>query len=146
MGNRGLARTIAGMHDGEGILPNGVVHPDVDAAIVAASGGGRRLDPAVAEQVGRAYGESLSDVRVHHDAHAAELARAVSARAFTVGRDIFFASGQYAPGATDGRALLAHELAHVVQQRGAARAGPLAVSQPGDALERDADDAARGLN
>jgi hypothetical protein len=127
------------MRDGEGILPGGVVHPDVEAAIAAASGGGSTLDQAVAEQVGSAFGEPLSDVRVHHDEHAAALTRAVSARAFTVGRDIFFASGEYTPGAAAGRALLAHELAHVVQQRDAPRTGPLKVSEPGDPLEREAD-------
>jgi hypothetical protein len=69
----------------------------------------------------------------------------VSARAFTVGRDIFFGSGEYRPETADGRALLTHELAHVVQQRGAPSSGPLQVSQPGDELEREADAAARGV-
>ena len=56
---------------------------------------------------------------MHTDAHAAELSRAVSARAFTVGSDIFFAAGEYSPGTPHGNELIAHELAHVVQQRGA---------------------------
>ena len=80
---------------------------------------------------------------MHDDEHAAALARAVSARAFTVGRDIFFGAGEYAPGRQSGRELLTHELVHVVQQRGAPAAGPLAVSQPGDALEVEAEIAAR---
>jgi hypothetical protein len=82
---------------------------------------------------------------VHHDDHAAALSRAVSARAFTVGRDIFFGAGEYSPASAGGRELLTHELAHVVQQRGAAQSGPLSVSEPGDALEREADAAARGI-
>ena len=82
-------------------------------------------------------------MRVHYDDHAAALNRAVSARAFTVGGDIFFGAGEYRPDSSSGRELLTHELAHVVQQRGAPDSGPLTVSQPGDALEREADAAAR---
>jgi uncharacterized protein DUF4157 len=145
VGNRGLARTITQMRDGEGILPGGLVHPDVEAAIAVASGGGSRLHTGIADQVGGTYGDSLGDVRVHNDDHAAALSRAVSARAFTVGRDIFFGAGEYQPQSAGGRELLAHELAHVVQQRGAASSGPLTVSQPGDALEREAEAASRNF-
>jgi hypothetical protein len=145
IGNRGLSRAITQMRDGEGILPGGLVHPDVEAAIAASSGRGNRLHSGVAEQVGGAYGQSLGDVHVHYDDHAAALSRAVSARAFTVGSDIFFGAGEYRPGSTGGRELLAHELAHVVQQRGAPNTGPLTVSQPGDTLEREAESAARNF-
>ncbi len=145
VGNRGLSRAITQMRDGEGILPGGLVHPDVEAAIAAASGRGNQLHTGVAEQVGGTYGQPLGDVRVHHDEHAAALSRAVSARAFTVGRDIFFGAGEYRPDAAGGRELLAHELAHVVQQRGAPSTGPLTVSQPGDTLEREAESAARNF-
>jgi len=64
------------------------------------------------------FGHDFADVRVHTDSRAAESARAVEAQAYTVGRDVVFGAGQYAPEATQGRQLLAHELAHVVQQRG----------------------------
>jgi hypothetical protein len=144
-GNRGFTRTIARLQAGEGLLPGGLVHPDVEAAIAAASGGGRALDAGVAARAGAQLGDSFSDVRVHHDDHAAALSRAVSARAFTVGRDIFFGAGEYNPGSAGGRELLTHELTHVVQQRGAPLSGPLSVSQPGDALEREAEAAARGI-
>ena len=145
IGNRDLSRAITQMRDGEGILPGGLVHPDVEAAIAAASSAGSRLHTGVAEEVGGAYGQPLGDVRVHHDEHAAALSRAVSARAFTVGSDIFFGAGEYRPDTAGGRELLAHELAHVVQQRGAPSTGPLMVSQPGDTLEREAEAAARSL-
>ena len=84
-------------------------------------------------------------MRVHTGSGAAALARAVSARAFTVGSDIFFASGEYRPDTRDGEALIAHEVAHVIQQRGAPDSGPLTVSQPGDALEREAEARARDV-
>jgi hypothetical protein len=57
----------------------------------------------------------IQKVRVHTDAKSAEAARAVNARAFTVGQDVVFVAGQYATGISAGRRLLAHELTHVVQ-------------------------------
>lgn len=143
IGNRGMARSVIGMRDGEGILSGGLVHPDVEATIAAASGRGQQLDRGLASDIGGALGNSVSDVRIHHDEQAAALSRAVSARAFTVGRDIFFGAGEYRPSRPEGRELLSHELAHVIQQRGAPQTGPLTVSQPGDALEVEADAAAR---
>jgi len=145
VGNRGFSRLVARMRDGEGILPGGVVHPDVEAAIGAAQGGGRALERSVSDHVGSALGDSLSDVRIHADGAAAALARSVSARAFTVGSDIFFGPGEYRPGTPAGRELLTHELVHVVQQRDGVQSGPLTVSEPGDALEREAEDVARGI-
>jgi len=146
LGNRGLARLVARMQDGEGIMAGGLVHPDVEAAIALSRGGGRVLDRTVTRQLEPAYGESLGDVRVHAGDHAAALSRAVSARAFTVGTDIFFGPGEYRPGTRDGDALIAHEVAHVLQQRDAPASGPLTVSQPGDALEREADALARDVS
>lgn len=147
-GNRALARVIARMQDGEGILPGGLVHPDVEAAIASASGSGRGrpLDAGFAEQASARLGDSFGDVRVHTDDNAAALSRAVSARAFTVGSDIFFGAGEYSPSSSGGQELLAHELTHVTQQRGAADSGALTVSQPGDPMEREAEQAARGIH
>jgi hypothetical protein len=98
----------------------------------------------VASRAGAVLGDSFGDVRVHTDDHAAALSRAVSARAFTVGNDIFFGAGEYRPTTASGQELLTHELTHVAQQRGAPASGPLLVSQPGDPLEREAESAARG--
>lgn len=68
--------------------------------------------PASSESIGHDF----SRVRVHTDGAATESARALGANAYTVGEDIFFGAGQYAPHTTSGRQLLAHELTHVVQQ------------------------------
>src|SRR5947209_7730942 len=133
------------MRDGEGILDGGVVHPEVQTAIGAARGRGQALDRQLSTTLEDGMGERLGDVRVHTGDHAAALARAVSARAFTVGSDIFFAQGEYRPGTADGDRLVAHEVAHVVQQRGAPDAGPLTVSHPGDAMEVEAEALAREL-
>ena len=84
-------------------------------------------------------------MRVHTDETANALAASVSARAFTTGNDLYFAQGEYSPGSGSGDRLLAHELSHVVQQRGAPTSGPLTVSQPGEPLEVEADQAANEL-
>ena len=143
IGNRAFGALIA--RESAGILPDGTVHPDVQAAIARAQGGGGALDGGVREQLAPQLGDPLADVRIHTDAGADALVRSVDARAFTTGSDVFFATGEYRPGSRDGDRLLAHELTHVVQQRGASASGPLTVSEPGDALEREADAVAREL-
>jgi hypothetical protein len=125
--------------EGGGILPDGRAHPDVEATIARTRGAGGGLDSGVRDRFGAHVGDSLTDVRVHTDATADALATSVSARAFTTGSDVYFARGEYRPGSSDGDRLLAHELSHVVQQRGAPTSGPLLVSQPGDAPEVEAD-------
>lgn len=72
------------------------------------------------EEFGPKLGHHLDGVRVHTGAAADAAAQAVGARAFTLGRDLVFAAGEYAPGSGEGRRLLAHELVHWVQQGGRA--------------------------
>lgn len=129
--------------DGGGILPDGRAHPDVESTIAQTRGGGSSLDGGARDRFGD-LGD-LSDVRVHTDDTADALARSVAARAFTTGSDLYFAKGEYSPGSSSGDRLLAHELSHVVQQRGGPTSGPLQVSQPGEALEVEADQAADEL-
>jgi Domain of unknown function (DUF4157) len=136
VGNRAFSDTIA--RDAAGILPGGQVHPAVHDTISSTRGGGTSLDAGVQGRLSGSLGD-LSDVRVHTDDTADRLNRSVSARAFATGTDVYFAKGEYNPGSADGDKLIAHELAHVVQQRGAPSSGPLTVSQPGDAMETEAD-------
>ena len=77
---------------------------------------GRPLEPALRQDMEQRFGHDFSRVRVHADTSAAESAQTLSARAYTVGGDIIFAQGQYVPGTSEGKRLLAHELTHVVQQ------------------------------
>jgi Domain of unknown function (DUF4157) len=145
VGNRAFGQLI-GRTPGDGIMPGGVVHPDVASTIATANGSGHTLDPAARERLAAHVGDDLGDVRVHTDTTADALARSVSARAFTTGTDVYFAAGEYRPGTRDGDSLLAHELTHVTQQRGAPSSGPLTVSEPGDAMETEADAVAGGLD
>jgi hypothetical protein len=90
------------------------------------------------------FGHDFSQVRIHTGPEAAASADSVSALAYTVGRDIVFGKGDHAFGTRRGSELIAHELAHVVQQGGrtASRPNDLILTHPGDTTEREADAAA----
>lgn len=85
---------------------------------------GQPLDAAARLFLEPRFGHDFSQVRLHADTRSAQAARAVNARAFTVGRDVVLGTGEYKPGTSSGLRLLAHELTHVLQQDGA-------LSQPG---------------
>jgi hypothetical protein len=103
---------------------NAEVTPDLESRINAIRGGGQPLSKSERAFFEPRFGRNFGNVRVHDGPDAAQLASAIQARAFTVGWDIAFALGQYAPGTTMGRKLIAHELAHVLQQSAGRRASP----------------------
>jgi hypothetical protein len=95
--------------------------PAVPASVAQTlSGAGRPLEPALRRDMERRFGQDFSTVRVHADAQAAQSAGAIGASAYTLGENVVFGQGQYDPSNAAGRRLLAHELTHVVQQRGGA--------------------------
>jgi len=105
------------------------VSRETEQRIESQRGGGDPLPEAVRQEMEEKFSRSFSGVRLHTDATAAELCRDVNARAFAVGNDLFFAPGEFVPQTKSGKHLLAHELAHVVQQSGGAarkvmRTGP----------------------
>ncbi len=104
---------------------------------------GRPLEPALRRDLEERFGYDFSRVRVHSGAAAEQSARDLNAKAYTVGHNMVFGNGHYAPQTTEGQRLLAHELAHVVQQGAVGpRAGGvrnLPISAPGDVHERFAD-------
>jgi len=93
---------------------------------------GQPLDTATQRFFAARFGHDFSHVRVHADAQAAESARSVSALAYTVGSHVVFGAGQFSPGTHAGQRLLAHELAHVVQQTGRSTSTPRAVTDQRD--------------
>ena len=115
-------------------------------AIRTQLGPGQMLESGVRSRMESAFGENFNGVSVHADANAASLSNNMRARAFTVGADIAFGTGEYRPGTLVGDALIAHELAHVMQQRRGAANDLPAQKGAGDygALEEDADTAAVG--
>ena len=143
IGNAAVQRLLAG----SGLRRSGarqVVDDEAARAIDAKRGKGAELDRAARGELEQSLGHDFSDVRVHADAESAALSRALDAKAFTTGSDVFFGANAYDPGSSAGRELLAHELTHVVQQRGAPTSGELTVSDPNDALERQAHEVATG--
>jgi hypothetical protein len=104
-------------------------------------GRGTSLPGSVRSRMESAFGQNFAHVQLHTDARASQLSRNMGARAFTIGSNIAFASNEYRPGTLAGDALIAHELAHVVQQRGASsQSFPSGVQDR--ALEEDADNSA----
>jgi hypothetical protein len=97
-------------------IGGGEASPDLAAAITSARGSGRPLVTGLQQAMGQAMGADFSGVRVHTDAQADQLNRSIQAKAFTTGQDVFFRQGAYEPGSRGGQELIAHELAHVVQQ------------------------------
>jgi hypothetical protein len=98
------------------------ITPELEFRIHAMKGGGQPLSESGRNFFEPRFGYGFSQVRVHTDTRAAKTAQTLNARASTFGRDIVFGTEQYAPGTTAGKTLLAHELTHVVQQSGEARA------------------------
>ena len=127
VGNQAFGAMIGRV--GDGILPDGTAHPDVEAMIARTRGAGSPLAPSTRESASETLGDSLEDVRVHHDDDRGRArpvglgARLHDRLATSTSR-----SGEYQPGSSGGDELLTHELAHVVQQRGAPTSGPLTVS------------------
>jgi hypothetical protein len=146
IGNAGVAPLV----QGQGIDRAGggpaTLDQEIARAIDQKRGGGRELDGDARAKLEGAMGEDFSDVRIHSDSEAHELSKAVSAEAFTTGSDVFFQSGKYDPASSAGQKLLAHELTHVTQQRGAQPGSELTVSDPGDASEVEASSVAERVS
>ncbi len=114
---------------------------DAAARLLGSAGPGRALPGGVRESLEARTGEPLGDVRVHDGPGAARAAEALGARALAVGRSVYFAEGEYRPDTRAGRELLAHEVAHTVQQADASMPSfaSLRVGRPGDRHEAQAE-------
>lgn len=114
------------------------------AAALASPGPGKSLPAPLRRSMERELGADFGAVRIHDDAGAGALARAVSARAFTHGPNVYFGNGAFRPDSDAGRHTLAHELTHVAQQqqgrdrRGAGGGGPV-IGRADDPLEAEAE-------
>jgi hypothetical protein len=114
---------------------------------VVGSGGGAPVEPGARSFLEDRMGADFSDVRVHTGAKADESARSISAQAYTVGNEVVFRSGAYEPDTPGGRHVLAHELAHVMQQKagpvsGTPAPGGISISHPSDSFEQAAEHSA----
>lgn len=113
----------------------------------ASAGGSQGLPDALRTRLERSLGTSLGEVRIFTSGAADAAASAYGAQAFALGLDVFFASGRYQPETPEGQELIAHEVAHTVQQRGGTptRQNKLEVSAPADTHEVEADRAADAM-
>lgn len=115
---------------------------------IVSDSGGEPLDRRTRGSMESHFGSDFSEVRIHRDSQAAASAETLNANAYTIGRDIYFASGRYAPETSEGKKLLAHELVHTLQQSSFASSGPAdslgsnIVVDPDKSLEHDADQVA----
>src|SRR6201988_5251386 len=113
-------------------------------AIQSQLGEGQSLESGVRSRMESAFGEDFSDVQVHADTNAGGLSANLNARAFAVGQHVAFGTGEYRPGTLIGDALIAHELAHTIQQ-GSGSGSEVSTSNdtsPSSTLEQEADEAA----
>ncbi|HEV7859763.1 MAG TPA: DUF4157 domain-containing protein [Pyrinomonadaceae bacterium] len=118
-----MASTITPLIQAKG--SEGVTERDaMTNQIASSSGGGSPLPESSRRFMESRFGTDFSHVRIHTDDHAAQLSRDLSAKAFTVGRDIYFNARNFSPESAEGKHLLAHELTHTVQQ-GAVAGGQL---------------------
>ncbi len=102
----------------------GEADPSVLTELRASSSGGSALPADVRSFMEPRFRADFSGVRIHTDARAARLSAALGARAFTIGRDVYFARGQFRVDSPDGWELIAHELTHTIQQGGVRRPPP----------------------
>jgi hypothetical protein len=96
----------------------GELSSEWEGELQRAKSGGQPLSPSVKEPMERAFGADFGGVRVHTGTQADRLARSIQAKAFTTGQNVFFRQGAYEPGSRGGQETIAHELTHVVQQKG----------------------------
>jgi Domain of unknown function (DUF4157) len=121
--------------------PGGANNTQSPQSVMQSLGKGHALDSNTRSKMEGAFETSFSNVEIHTDSHAANIATGMNARAFAVGNHIAFAGGEHKPGTLIGDALIAHELAHVVQQNGTSGASYSSNSL----LEEDADTTAVGV-
>lgn len=105
------------------------------ALAAIATSPGEPIDAGIAESVGKRLGFSFSNIRIHADPAAAASAQSFGARAYAYGDHLVFGRGAYRPHTAQGAALVAHELAHVAQQRSGSTASPELAERQADAVE-----------
>jgi hypothetical protein len=110
---------------------------DIESRLAANQGGGSAMPEDLRGNMESRFGSDFSDVHIHTGSESAQLNRALSAQAFTHGSDIYMGEGKYSPGSDGGQRLLAHELTHVIQQRGSRKLSRKRISRkPTNLIQR----------
>jgi hypothetical protein len=119
---------------GEG---GGSISSDVSSQIIQSKGSGQNLPSPIQAEMGQKIGADFSTVKIHTGPDAAQMSSQLGAKAFTHGNDIYFNEGNFQPGTSEGKHLLAHELTHTVQQGAAVRRSPeMSVSEAEPQVQR----------
>ena len=141
LGNQVVQRALDDGDQRRGLTDaQGNLRDDISSSIQQSRGSGSSLPKDLQTEIGRKLGHDFSNVRLHTDQKADKLSRTINARAFTIGSDIYFKGGVFAPTTREGRETLIHELTHVVQQsQSSASSGKLKLGSPHSAMEKEAD-------
>ena len=110
-----ISRKISGGGGGSSGI---AVSQQMESQLSQLQGGGRPMPQGLLNMMENGFGQDFGHVRIHTDAEAADMSSSISAKAFTLGNDIYFNRGQFNPETTEGQRLVAHELTHVVQGTG----------------------------
>ena len=146
VGNQTVQRSLSGVAamDQEITDQEGYLEPNISDTIQQSRGGGSSLPSLLKEEGKQKFGREFDDVRVHTDKKADQISKQINAKAFTIGKDIFFREGQFEPQTRSGRETLLHEMTHVAQQDGAASTGSrLKLGAPDTAHEKEAEKSSR---
>lgn len=114
----GAMKRIQRASDEQDMMGSFDVEGQLESQIQGEKGGGQNMDSGDRQFMESRFGQDFSDVKVHTGGQSDAINRSIGARAFTNGSDVFLRGGEYNPGTSAGRELLAHELTHVVQQTG----------------------------
>ena len=109
-----IRREISNGSSGGGVA----VSAAMESQLAQAKGGGRAMPDGLRNMMESGFGRDFSNVRIHTDNQAEAMNKSLSAKAFTLGNDIYFNKGQFSPNTREGQHLMAHELTHVVQGTG----------------------------
>jgi len=140
VGNQVVQRALDQNKNSKLADSKGILNQEFTNQIKQKRGSGTVLPKNIQVDVGKKLGNELEGVHIHTDATADKLSRSINARAFTLGKDIFFKNGVYAPDTNKGRETIIHELTHVVQQsRGSANGGKIKLGAPDTTHEKEAD-------
>ena len=119
-----ISRKISGGGGGSSGI---AVSQQMESQLSQLQGGGRPMPQGLLNMMESGFGQDFGHVRIHTDAEAADMSSSISAKAFTLGNDIYFNRGQFNPETTEGQRLVAHELTHVVQGTGKVGRAPQAI-------------------
>ena len=109
-----IRREISNGSSGGGVA----VSTAMESQLAQAKGGGRTMPDGLRNMMESGFGRDFSNVKIHTDSQAEAMNNSLSAKAFTLGNDIYFNKGQFSPNTREGQHLMAHELTHVVQGSG----------------------------